>query len=258
MDNTVAQHSNHMRSSTTTNTTVVGSTTRESREYNVFMGTHAIIITTMNDPRNAAVAASTRNKVTSEPQQQQQERAKGGSVMMNYFLAILAVFGSVQFYFNFHQDNDVDHQRDSIEAFQRTHFIKSHSLGRVKGDMKTFLMKNLKEHTTRSDHHVHLAAVGIKGGQGQQQQQQQEKEEQDEEREFDYREQDIDKHYLAGLNCERFGGPSDEDAAEMVFWEDIPSDSLHISPFQDPKRKQYLTFEADHGAYGWELCFGYY
>jgi len=36
----------------------------------------------------------------------------------------------------------------------------------------------------------------------------------------------------------------------MVYWEDIPSDSKHISPF---KRKsgptQYLTFEPDQG--GW-------
>jgi hypothetical protein len=29
---------------------------------------------------------------------------------------------------------------------------------------------------------------------------------------------------LAGLSCERYGGPSDEIAKEMVYWEDIPSD----------------------------------
>ncbi len=100
--------------------------------------------------------------------------------------------------------------------------------------------------TTRDDdaeHAVPGAAAQIQEGQ------QQQKQPGVEEEDFDYREQDLDKHYLAGLSCERFGGPSDEDAAEMIFWEDIPYDSLHISPFQDPNRKQYLTFEADHGAY---------
>jgi hypothetical protein len=55
---------------------------------------------------------------------------------------------------------------------------------------------------------------------------------------------------IQGLSCTKFGGPSDEDAQEMVYWRDIPPDSLHISPF---KRRdgttQYLTFEPDFG--GW-------
>ena len=29
---------------------------------------------------------------------------------------------------------------------------------------------------------------------------------------------------LAGLSCEAYGGPSDKEAKEMVYWEDIPSD----------------------------------
>ena len=59
-----------------------------------------------------------------------------------------------------------------------------------------------------------------------------------------------DGHTLAGLNCDKYGGPSQEAASEMVYWSDIPSDSHHVSPF---KRKegptQYLTFEPDQG--GW-------
>ena len=55
---------------------------------------------------------------------------------------------------------------------------------------------------------------------------------------------------VAGLNCDRYGGPSEEEAAEMVYWRDIPSDSEFESPFAkagpDPK---YLTFEPDEG--GW-------
>jgi len=54
---------------------------------------------------------------------------------------------------------------------------------------------------------------------------------------------------LAGLSCERFGGPPDELAQEMVYWEDIPSDAAYRSPFQAKDRVQYLTFEPDEG--GW-------
>lgn len=59
-----------------------------------------------------------------------------------------------------------------------------------------------------------------------------------------------DSHPLAGLVCEDHGGPSNEAAAEMVYWQDIPSDSHHTSPFKRKEGpKQYLTFEPDQG--GW-------
>jgi hypothetical protein len=56
------------------------------------------------------------------------------------------------------------------------------------------------------------------------------------------------QHKVSGLSCEAYGGPSDEDAAEMVYWEDIPSDSAYVSPLKaaGPKVK-YLTFEPDEG-----------
>ena len=59
-----------------------------------------------------------------------------------------------------------------------------------------------------------------------------------------------DSHHT--LNCEKHGGPSQEVAAEMVYWRDIPSDADFTSPFartgpnENPK---YLTFEPDEG--GW-------
>ena len=57
-------------------------------------------------------------------------------------------------------------------------------------------------------------------------------------------------HEIAGLSCAAYGGPSDEIATkEMVYWEDIPSDSNYISPFYDPATERYLTFEPDGG--GW-------
>jgi hypothetical protein len=52
---------------------------------------------------------------------------------------------------------------------------------------------------------------------------------------------------LAGLNCDAYGGPAPEIAAEMVYWSDIPSDSEFISPFhaKHGQHKRYLTFEPD-------------
>ena len=57
-------------------------------------------------------------------------------------------------------------------------------------------------------------------------------------------------HKIAGLNCDAHGGPSSEHAAEMVYWQDIPTDAQYVSPFKHvgPDLK-YLTFEPDEG--GW-------
>ena len=56
------------------------------------------------------------------------------------------------------------------------------------------------------------------------------------------------QHKVAGLNCDAYGGPSEEDAKEMVYWQDIPSDATYVSPLKaaGPEIK-YLTFEPDEG-----------
>ena len=51
---------------------------------------------------------------------------------------------------------------------------------------------------------------------------------------------------LGHLNCEAFGGPSEEVARDMVYWQNIPSDHQYKSPFF-PKEEKYLTFEPDGG-----------
>jgi hypothetical protein len=57
-------------------------------------------------------------------------------------------------------------------------------------------------------------------------------------------------HKVAGLSCEKYGGPSDEIAAKMVYWRDIPSDASYQSPFaKSGSEPKYLTFEPDEG--GW-------
>jgi hypothetical protein len=57
------------------------------------------------------------------------------------------------------------------------------------------------------------------------------------------------EHRSAGLNCDKWGGPSNDLAQEMVYWEDIPSDASVVSPFHKPEMPQYMTFEPDQG--GW-------
>ena len=57
-------------------------------------------------------------------------------------------------------------------------------------------------------------------------------------------------HDLAGLSCSDHGGPPDELAAEMVYWRDIPTDSLFRSPIHaHSTKKRYLTFEPDGGGF---------
>ena len=55
---------------------------------------------------------------------------------------------------------------------------------------------------------------------------------------------------VAGLDCEPWGGPPNEAAAEMIYWEDIPQDSKHISPFYKPDGPaQYFSFEMDFAGF---------
>jgi hypothetical protein len=57
-------------------------------------------------------------------------------------------------------------------------------------------------------------------------------------------------HPIAGLDCTAHGGPTDPNASrELVYWKDLPLDSQYTSPFRDPNKRRYLTFEPDGG--GW-------
>jgi hypothetical protein len=61
------------------------------------------------------------------------------------------------------------------------------------------------------------------------------------------KEQDAPSYGLAkGLSCQKWGGPTDELAAEMVYWRNIPSDAKYSSPFFNPNaNEKYLFFDAD-------------
>ena len=63
-----------------------------------------------------------------------------------------------------------------------------------------------------------------------------------------------DGHTLGGLSCAKHGGPSDEGAAEMVYWSDIPSDSQFVSPFKKEGETKYMTFEPDGGEFIVGVC----
>jgi hypothetical protein len=60
-------------------------------------------------------------------------------------------------------------------------------------------------------------------------------------------------HVVSGLDCTKYGGPSHDVAAEMIYWRDIPTDAVFASPFAklsgEGNAKKYLTFEPDEG--GW-------
>ena len=62
----------------------------------------------------------------------------------------------------------------------------------------------------------------------------------------EHQQQQQQQHVVAGLNCDKYGGPSNDIAAEMVYWRDIPKDATYESPFQrlnTPENPKYLTFE---------------
>jgi len=57
-------------------------------------------------------------------------------------------------------------------------------------------------------------------------------------------------HRVAELSCKRYGGSSDEHAAEMVYWRDRPQDKFLSSPGTGvPSSNKYLTFEPDQGGF---------
>jgi hypothetical protein len=57
------------------------------------------------------------------------------------------------------------------------------------------------------------------------------------------------KSKIATLSCESHGGPPDEFAQEMIYWQDVPEDQHYVSPFKQKKGEQrrYMTFEPDGG-----------
>ena len=60
------------------------------------------------------------------------------------------------------------------------------------------------------------------------------------------------QHQIAGLSCDKFGGPLDKEAIEeMVYWRDIPSDASFKSPLAstDESNKKYFTFEPDSSGF---------
>jgi hypothetical protein len=48
---------------------------------------------------------------------------------------------------------------------------------------------------------------------------------------------------VAHLSCAKHGGPEDEFAQEMVYWQDIPSDARYVSPFHSKhsQEKRYMV-----------------
>jgi hypothetical protein len=54
---------------------------------------------------------------------------------------------------------------------------------------------------------------------------------------------DAPSTFTAHLSCAKHGGPEDEFAQEMVYWQDIPSDARYVSPFHSKhgQEKRYMV-----------------
>jgi len=141
----------------------------------------------------------------------------GTHYLTRYFALVLLAFGCVSMLMNAH------HEVHTIPGNSGSHLENlrrdSWSLSSQKEQKKTekFLEKKKDKEEPKDDHNVANREPKF--------------------------------HKLAGLNCDDHGGPSEDIAKEMVFWEDIPSDEKYVSPFKKKGQTQYLTFEPDGG--GW-------
>lgn len=149
-------------------------------------------------------------EVDSSPQQRPRRSSGGSMFLTQYFMVILFLFGALSLLLNhFHADS---------------------------GGKKISIVENVL-----SD------SVASMKDKKQQDQEEESRVKQEEEMKVDKK--DGLNSRLAGLKCDAFGGPSEEIAKEMVYWEDIPSDNRYLSPFKKKDTPQYLTFDPDGG--GW-------
>ncbi len=164
----------------------------------------------------------------------------GGSFLTKYFLVILFGFACLSLMLNSRFTHHLVHDPSIVES-------------QLKASVQSFVLK--KNHVSVHNTQKRDDAV--------------DQDESDNDAASEANDNDVDESFpknmitkkelanphsnrVAGLNCKKFGGPSEEKAQEMVYWEDIPSDAKWVSPFHSKHRNapiQYLTFEPDRG--GW-------
>lgn len=142
---------------------------------------------------------------------------RGRPTLLNFFLLIIIIFSVITIYASLRQAET--HVRDS--ALPLVHSIQN-EFGGLKDEVSARVAAQVSsqaETTVKAQNMDKTEPkVSVKGA-----------------------------HQLAGLNCDSHGGPRNDLAREMVYWEDIPEDSKFVSKFKRPG--QYMTFESDHG--GW-------
>lgn len=188
--------------------------------------------------------------------------------MMQYFLVILLFFGILSIWIHHSSllgaDNTSLLLNNPTQLFQNQHFSvaklskeKIRQRDEVENLRRQWKLDKQKKHaggakhimneTAKQEHHEQV----IQGHEEQMQKNEAQAEllnavkENEELLKEQQQQEDGGGHTLAGLDCSTHGGPSN--AAEMVYWSDIPSDNAHVSPFYSPSR--YMTFEPDPG--GW-------
>ena len=171
-------------------------------------------------------------------------RGVGGSLLTKYFLMILFCFALMSFMLNIHFTHNVQHNGNVIESFltASSQSMVKKPLNVSPDESNVVPVDSPKVDEESPDLDSEREKEESKGGGVEPQ-------------------SDIIKHVglenphssrISGLNCDKYSGPSVQAAQEMVYWEDIPSDSEWISPFHSKHRNgppQYLTFEPDLG--GW-------
>ena len=207
----------------------------------------------------------------------------GGGLLTKYFLIVLFLFGVLTLTVNTRVASVIISDVSTLETYLEDS-IKSFSdkiredgipndddtSGSNKKPMITHITQQTKQQEQQQQSQQRAGQVGlglksltfdarIAAEERPEQTQQQQKNQQPQQPEplrnnKDYNPFDVEKvdHLLSGLDCSKYGGPTKDIAEELVYWEDIPQDSKHVSPFKaidGVEHTRYLTFEPDLG--GW-------
>ena len=191
-------------------------------------------------------------------------RRSSGGFLTQYFLFILFGFGLVTLWMNSRHEGI-----NPMQVFQNQHFSVASLLSSqhyrpmepelIKAapieppEQKGVPVETMVDSTARDAHDKKQEKNTDPRNENQQKEKAQEDKDQEDKAqddkalEQDREDKPNDGHKLAGLDCSAYGGPTNEKAAEMVYWSDIPSDNAHVSPFYDEHK--FMTFEPDQG--GW-------
>ena len=188
-------------------------------------------------------------------------RPAASSPLTKLFMVVLFLFASLSILVNTRFVHDI-HTKDEGNAVKN--FLKDSKVSNMQQKIEEVMEKTKDEEsgttTTTDNPEAEHKEAGDDENESNADDEEESGEEEEEEGEenSDSGEEKPTGHTIANLSCEAYGGPSPEESEEMVYWEDIPEDALHVSPFHHTNQQldgetkpitQFLTFEPDAG--GW-------